>query len=83
MTNEDIVRRYCTAVSTRDHDTAESLRHRDWQCEWPQSGERVTSSAAMRSISDAYPGGAWEAKERRLRSSEDHYVVTPSGTLET
>jgi hypothetical protein len=81
MTNEDIVRRYCTAVSTRDHDTAESLRHRDWQCDWPQSGERVTSSPAMRAIIDAYPDGPWEAKERRLRGSEDQYVVTPSGTL--
>ena len=81
MTNEDIVRRYCTAVATRDYATAESLRHRDWVCEWPQSGERVTTSANMRSIIEAYPGGPWEAQERRLRGSEDQYVVSPSGTL--
>ena len=81
MTHEEIVRRYCVAVSTRDHDTAESLRHGDWQCDWPQSGERVTSSASMRAIIDEYPGGPWEARERRLRGSEDQYVLTPSGTL--
>lgn len=81
MTNEDIVRRYCTAVATRDHATAESLRHRDWVCDWPQSGERVTTSANMRSIIEAYPGGPWAAQERRLRGSEDRYVVSPSGTL--
>ena len=44
MSNEDIVRRYCTAVATRDYAAAEALRHRDWVCEWPQSGERVTTS---------------------------------------
>ena len=81
MSNEDIVRRYCTAVATRDHATAESLRHRDWVCDWPQSGERVTTSANMRAIIEAYPGGPWEAQERRLRGSEDQYVVSPSGTL--
>jgi hypothetical protein len=81
MTNEETVRRYCTAVATRDHAAAEALRHREWECEWPQSGERVTSSAAMRSIIDAYPDGGWTSRERRIRGSDDQYVLTPSGTL--
>jgi hypothetical protein len=81
MSNEDIVRRYCTAVATRDHATAAALRHRDWICDWPQSGERVTSSENMQALIEAYPGGAWQAHERRLRGSEDQYVVSPSGTL--
>src|SRR4029079_819087 len=75
VTNEEIVRRYCAAVATRDHVTAAGPRHRDWVCEWPQSGERVTSSANMRALIEAYPGGPWEAHERRLRGSEDQYVV--------
>ena len=40
MSNEDIVRRYCTAVATRDDATAEALRHRDRVCDWPQRGEQ-------------------------------------------
>ena len=81
MTREDLVRRYCHALATRDYATAESLRHPDWQCEWPQSGERVTSSEAMRAIGEHYPGGGWEARERRLRGSEDQFVFSPSGTI--
>lgn len=80
MSNEETVRRYCMAVSTRDHATAEALRHPDWSCVWPQSGERVTSSAAMREISERSPGG-WEARERHISGSQDEFVVTPAGTL--
>ena len=49
----------------------------------PAAAERraATFSPAMRAIDDADPGGAWEAKERRLRGSEDEYVVMLSGTL--
>ena len=81
MTHEEIVRRYCTAVATGDFATAEALRHPRWECEWPQSGERVTSSAAMREIEERYPGGARRAVERRIRGSEDTWQVTPAGTL--
>ena len=81
MTNEDIVRRYCEAVSRRDFAAAEALRHPQWSCDWPQTGERVTSSEAMRAIAEQYPGGGWEARERRITGSQDEFVVTPSGTL--
>jgi hypothetical protein len=81
MSNEDTVRRYFTAVAGRDHATAEGLRHPGWVCDWPQSGERVTSSASMRAIVEQYPGGGWESRERRLWGSEDEFVLTPAGTL--
>jgi hypothetical protein len=81
MTNEEIVRRYSEAVAGRDHATAEQLRHPDWICDWPQSGERVTSNADMRAIVDRYPGGGWQSRERRTVGSEDEYVVTPAGTV--
>ena len=81
MTNEEIVRRYAEAVSRGDFATAEAFRHPDWVSDWPQSGERVTSSAAMRAITENYPGGVWESHERRLTGSEDEFVVTPSGTM--
>jgi hypothetical protein len=81
MTNEEIVRRYCRAVAERDYATAESLRHPHWVCAWPQSGERVTSSGAMRAIAEAYPGGGWEATERRLTGADDEIAITPLGQL--
>jgi hypothetical protein len=81
VSNEDTVRRYCRAVATQDLATAERLRHPRWSCAWPQSGERVTSSEAFRSIVEAYPGGAWEAVERRLLGAEDEVAVTPLGQL--
>ena len=81
MSNEDIVRRYCRAVATQDVAQAESLRHPQWTCAWPQSGERVTSSEAFRSIVESYPGGAWEAIERRLTGAGDEVSVTPLGQL--
>jgi hypothetical protein len=81
MTNEEIVRRYGHAVAMADHDSAEQLRHPDWECDWPQSGERVTSAADMRAIVDHYPGGNWTSRERRTVGSEDEFVVTPAGTV--
>jgi ketosteroid isomerase-like protein len=81
MTNEEIVRRYCEALARRDFETSEALRHPGWTCEWPQSGERVASSAAMRAITEHYPGGGWQARERRLTGSQDEFVMTPAGTI--
>jgi hypothetical protein len=80
MTSEDTVRRYSEAVAARDHAAAERLRHPDWVCDWPQSGERVTSSADMRAIIERYPGG-WRSRERRTVGSEDEFVMTPAGTV--
>ena len=81
MSNEDIARRYAVAVAAFDYATQEALRHPGWVCEWPQSGERITSSADMRAIGEHYPGGHWDSVERRTVGSGDEYVVTPSGTL--
>ncbi len=81
MTNEQIARRYCQAMATRDHEKAERLRHPGWACDWPQSGERVTSNADMRAIIDNYPDGGWQSRERRMVGSEDEFVMTPAGTI--
>ena len=81
MSNEDIVRRYTQSFADRDFKTAESLRDRHWEAVWPQTGERVTSSAAMLAIIEAYPGGPWEGVERRLIGAEDSLVVTPLGQV--
>jgi hypothetical protein len=81
MTNQELVRTYCRAVATNDHETASRLRHPDWLSDWPQSGERVTSSADMQAITDNYPGGPWRSRERRTIGSEDELVMTPAGTI--
>jgi ketosteroid isomerase-like protein len=81
MSNEDIAHRYLIAVATFDYATQEALRHPDWVWEWPQSGERITTSEDARAIGEHYPGGHFESVERRTVGSADEYVVTPSGTL--
>jgi SnoaL-like domain len=81
MATLEMIRRYFTAQATRDYAVAEPLRAPDWVCDWPQSGERVTSSAAMRAIIDQYPGGPWTSRERRITGSQDEYVLTPAGTV--
>jgi hypothetical protein len=79
-TTDDVVRRYAEAIARGDLDAQESLRHPGWTADWPQSGERVTSSADFRSIQAAYPGGAPRSEIKRLLGPEDQWVVTPSNT---
>jgi hypothetical protein len=81
MTSEEAVRRYTEASVQADLDALEALRAPDWTCDWPQSGERVPSSAAYRRIVEHYPGGAPRSKLTRLVGPEDQWVVTPSNTL--
>jgi hypothetical protein len=35
----------------------------------------------MRAITERYPGGGWQARERRLTGSQDEFVMTPAGTI--
>lgn len=81
MTNQEIVRRYCQSFADRDFAAAETLRAPGWEVHWPQTGERVTSSEALRAIIEAYPGGPWTGVERRLIGAEDSLVVTPLGQV--
>ena len=50
--NAEVVRRYHAAHKAHDFDTIGALRHPDWTCEWPQSGERVRGDANDRMIMD-------------------------------
>jgi hypothetical protein len=80
MTNEEVVRRYAAAQIEGDFDTAESLRHKDWTAEWPQSGEIVRGTRNVRAIMENYPGGEPRlVKQRRLVGIEDHWVTSPVG----
>lgn len=80
-TAEDIVRRYAEAVVQGDLDTLDALRHRDWTCDWPQSGEHIPGAAAWRAIYEHYPGGSPRTEVARLIGPEDRWVVTPSNTV--
>jgi hypothetical protein len=64
-----------------DFDAMERLRHPAWRLDWPQSGERITSSEAYRAIHQSYPGGLPSGEVERLVGSEDRYVVGPSFTI--
>jgi hypothetical protein len=79
--NEEVVRAYAAASVAADVDAAARLRHPEWIVEWPQSGERVTSSEAFAEIVRNYPGGAPSAKVRRIVGDQDRWLVTPSNTV--
>jgi hypothetical protein len=78
---EEVVRRYASAAAENDLETLTRLRHPQWQVEWPQSGERVSSSEAFNAIVRAYPGGSPTTRIERVVGSEDRWVVTPSNTV--
>ena len=70
-TNEDIARRYAEASCRRDVDAMLALRHPEWQAIWPQSGERVPSSADYLRIVDNYPGGYPTSEVERVVGASD------------
>jgi hypothetical protein len=80
--NEDIVRRYFSALAANDFDTLTELRHADWILEWPQSQERVRGDANARASLAQYPGGLPGIKPARAIGNEDRWVVTPLHTIQ-
>jgi hypothetical protein len=77
--NREVVERYAAALPA-DYDALDRLRHADFVEEWPQSGERIRGHAKYRAIHESYPGGQPSASGRKVRGSEDEWVVTPSYT---
>jgi len=80
--NEELVHAYVAAHKAHAYDTVGELRHRDWQTEWPQSGERVRGHANDRAIMDHWPDALPDAGDVRVVGSEDRWVMTPSFTIE-
>jgi ketosteroid isomerase-like protein len=74
-----VVERYAAALPT-DWDALDELRHPDFVEDWPQSGERIRGHASYRAIHESYPGGQPSASDRKVRGSEDKWVVTPTYT---
>ncbi len=80
-TNEEVVRSYSEASVRGDLAGLERLRHQDWACEWPQSGELVRSSEAFRRIHEGYPGGAPRSELLRIVGAEDRWTVSPAQNI--
>lgn len=80
--NEEVVRRYMTALEQHDGPTMAELRTLDWMVEMPQSGERVRGHANDRAIMANWPGGRPVAETRRLVGTEDRWVTTTSWTFQ-
>ena len=80
-TNQELVQRYVTAQAEFDYETLEKLRHAEWTATYPQSGERLKSSAADRRMIETYPGGAprLQAVGGRVVGTADRWVTTPLG----
>jgi ketosteroid isomerase-like protein len=79
-TTRELVERYARAYVEHDYDAMDQLRHADYVCEYPQSGERIRGSANVRSIMEHYPARP-DIKTDHVIGSEDRWVATPVGTL--
>ena len=80
--NEETVNEYVRSLIENDADLMGSLRHTDWTCEYPQSGELIRGHANEREIADNYPGGLPEIAPSQVVGTEDRWVVSPSFTYE-
>jgi hypothetical protein len=78
--NRDVVERYAKAYVDHDYDTMDQLRHADYVCEYPQSGELIRGTANLRAIMEHYPNRP-EIKTGAVIGSDDHWTLTPVGTL--
>lgn len=83
------VARYQKAIMTMDLDAIEELRHPDYQCYYPQSGERFLSHQdwvdAHRGYGDRFPQDVLEASEVKggERKAEVTSLARPSWVLPT
>src|SRR6266511_4276896 len=78
--NREVIERYAKAHVDHDYDAMDRLRHADYVCEYPQSGERIRGSANVRSIMENYPSQPQITTDAVI-GSEDQWVSTPVGTL--
>jgi hypothetical protein len=78
--NREVVEQYAKAHVDHDYDAMDRLRHPDFVCEYPQSGERIRGTANLRAIMEHYPSRP-EIATRAVIGSEDQWVTTPVGTL--
>jgi hypothetical protein len=75
-----MVERYAKALVDHDYDAMDQLRHADYVCEYPQSGERIRGTANLRAIMENYPSKP-EVTTQAVIGSEDIWIPTPVGTL--
>jgi ketosteroid isomerase-like protein len=78
--NREVVERYAKALVDHDYDAMDQLRHADYVCEYPQSGERIRGTAHVRAIMENYPSRP-DITTGAVIGSEDVWVPTPVGTL--
>ena len=78
--NREVVERYAKAHVDHDYDAMDQLRHADYVCEYPQSGERIRGTGNVRAIMEHYPARP-EVKTQAVIGSEDQWVASPVGTL--
>ena len=82
--SRDIVARYVRAVHERDLDTIQSLQHREFIEDYPQSGERIRGGQNWRSIYENYPGGLVgdaDVSKDRVIGGEDRWMMGPTFTM--
>jgi SnoaL-like protein len=84
-TTREFFTRYVNAIGQRDFATLETMIHRDYVAEYPQSGERFRGFAAFRQQLENYPGGLPAATpddpKTKVLGDEERWAITPGYTV--
>lgn len=73
--NRAALERVFKAFQAGDWDAAIADFSEDFNQEWPQSGERLTSKAACLAVYRGYPGGPPSVSVSRISGEGDHWTV--------
>ncbi|HYI21897.1 MAG TPA: nuclear transport factor 2 family protein [Candidatus Limnocylindrales bacterium] len=82
---QDLYRRYANAIAQLDFATLESIIHRDFVLDYPQSGERFRGFASFRAQLENYPGGIPAAPAgdptAKVVGDDDRWAMSPGYTV--
>jgi hypothetical protein len=81
MGNRQVVERYARSMAENDLDAEMALRHEDYECRYPQSGEVIRGPANMRTIVENYPESTGEGLSptlERIVGTDDEWISRPS-----
>jgi limonene-1,2-epoxide hydrolase len=77
----EVVLAFWAAMATNDFEAASRWLSDDYECLWPQSGERIVGRANFVAINANYPAhGRWVFDIRRIIAEHDEVVTTRCST---
>jgi hypothetical protein len=82
---QEFFKRYVNAIADQDFATLESMIHRDYVGEYPQSGERFRGFASFRAQLEKYPGGLpgerFDEAKTKVLGEDERWAISPGYTV--